>query len=148
MKTMSFISIFILGIFVSFGGFAQGKQKEVIKVWGSCGMCQKKIESAAKEAGAKSASWSAESQELKVVYNSDVTSSAKIQEAIAKTGYDTQDFTADQSAYDNLHGCCKYQRKAASNSSVHGCCTEPTCGKENATCKEKGCCKEKSCCKS
>jgi hypothetical protein len=26
-------------------------------------------------------------------------------------GYDTQDVTADNKAYDNLHGCCKYDRK-------------------------------------
>jgi len=148
MKTLSFVTIFIMGILVSFSGFSQEKQKEVIKVWGNCGMCKKKIETAAKAAGAKSASWDAETHELKVVYFPEVTSSSKIQEAIAKTGYDTQDFTGDQAAYDNLHGCCKYDRKSEAASAKHSCCAESSCGKENSACKEKGCCKEKSCCKS
>jgi len=35
----------------------------------------------------------------------------KIQEAIAKVGYDTQDVTGDDKAYNNLSGCCQYDRK-------------------------------------
>lgn len=110
MKILSIITAMIFSISFS---FAQSTVKtENIKVWGNCGMCKSKIEKSAKQAGAKSAEWNEDSKMLKVSYAGNKTSSAKIQQAIAKTGYDTQDYTADNSAYENLHGCCKYDRKA------------------------------------
>ena len=109
MKIVSIIAAMILSINFS---FAQSTvKKENIKVWGNCGMCKSKIEKSAKQAGAKSADWNEDSKILKVSYAADKTSNAKIQQAIAKTGYDTQDFTADNSAYEKLHGCCQYDRK-------------------------------------
>ncbi len=110
MKKLSLITAMIFSISFS---FAQSAFKtENIKVWGNCGMCKSKIEKSAKQAGAKSAEWDEESKILKVSYTGDKTNTAKIQQAIAKTGYDTQDYTADNTAYANLHGCCKYDRKA------------------------------------
>ncbi len=117
MKTLSLVAAIMFSIFSINTATAQSTKTETIKVWGNCGMCQTKIEKAAKTAGAKTASWDADSKELKVTYAVKKTSSAKIQEAIANTGYDTQDFTAVKSAYDNLHGCCKYDRKADADAS-------------------------------
>jgi copper chaperone CopZ len=117
MKTISLFAAIIFSIFSIHTSTAQtnskapGAKSETIKVWGNCGMCKTTIEKAAKKAGAKTANWNEDSKELKVTYSGNKTSSAKIQEAIAKSGYDTQDFTAIQSVYDNLHGCCKYERK-------------------------------------
>lgn len=128
--------------------FAQEMTQESIKVWGNCGMCKKTIEKAAKKAGAQSADWNAEKQMLALSYDNTKTTSIKIQEAIAKTGYDTQDVTGDDAAYDKLHGCCQYERKSTKGNAQKSCCDEPTCGKENSACISKGCCKGKSCCKS
>ncbi len=111
MKTLSFCAVLLFSIFSFNTSFAQSSKTETIKVWGNCGMCKTTIEKAAKKAGAKTAVWNEDSKELKVTYAVNKTSSAKIQEAIAKSGYDTQEFTADNAAYDNLHGCCKYDRK-------------------------------------
>jgi periplasmic mercuric ion binding protein len=113
MKTLSFIAAILFSIFAINISTAQTAKTETIKVWGNCGMCKTTIEKAAKKAGAKTADWNAESNELKVTYAENKTSSAKIQEAIAKSGYDTQDFTGLTSAYDNLQSCCKYDRKDA-----------------------------------
>ncbi len=113
MKTLSFVAAIMFSLFTITTSNAQTSKTETIKVWGNCGMCQSKIEKAAKSAGAKTASWDADTKELKVTFKAKSTSSAKIQEAIANTGYDTQDFTAVKTAYDNLHGCCKYDRKEA-----------------------------------
>jgi TusA-related sulfurtransferase len=113
MKTLSLFAAILFSIFSINLASAQTSKTETIKVWGNCGMCKTTIEKAAKKAGAKTASWDEDSKELKVTYAVNRTSSAKIQEAIAKSGYDTQDFTAIQTAYDNLHGCCKYDRKGA-----------------------------------
>ena len=111
MKTLSLIAVMVCSIFSFNTSFAQTAKTEIIKVWGNCGMCKTTIEKAAKQAGAAKASWNEDSKQLKVTYVVTKTSSAKIQEAIAKSGYDTQDFIADSKAYDNLHACCKYDRK-------------------------------------
>lgn len=114
MKTLNIYAALLFSIFAVNFSFAQtALQKETIKVWGNCGMCKTTIEKAAKSAGASVASWNEDSKELKVSYAVNKTSGTKIQQAIARSGYDTQDFTADNKAYDNLHGCCKYDRKDA-----------------------------------
>ncbi|MBK8608845.1 MAG: cation transporter [Chitinophagaceae bacterium] len=111
MKTLSLFAAILFGLFSTSTTTAQSSKTETIKVWGNCGMCKTTIEKSAKSAGAKKASWDADSKELVVTYAVKKTSSAKIQEAIANSGYDTQEFTAVNAAYDNLPGCCKYDRK-------------------------------------
>lgn len=111
MKTLSLFAVLLFSISSINTTYAQTTKTETIKIWGNCGMCKTTIEKAAKKAGAKTANWNEDSKELKVSYAVNKTSSVKIQEAIAKAGYDTQDFTADNKAYDNLHTCCKYDRK-------------------------------------
>lgn len=122
MKTLSLFAAIIFSIFSVNTSNAQTTKTETIKVWGNCGMCKTTIEKSAKKAGAKTASWDEDSKELKVTYAVNKTSSTKIQEAIAKSGYDTQDFTAIQTAYDNLHGCCKYDRKNAPGTAASYVC--------------------------
>jgi len=149
MKTLSFCAVLLISIFSFNTSFAQTEKKETIKVWGNCGMCKTTIEKSAKKAGAKTANWNEDSKELQVSYAVNKTSSVKIQQAIANSGYDTQDLTADQKAYDKLHSCCKYDRKgAAASSDKAKCCDDEKCAKEAADCKSTQCCKEKSCCKS
>jgi periplasmic mercuric ion binding protein len=106
-------SLFLSLLFVSIAafGFAQTKT-ETLKVSGECGSCKKKIESAAKKAGASYAVWDVDSKELTVKYNSTATNTVKIQKAIAGVGYDTQDFKATDEAYNKLDGCCQYDRTA------------------------------------
>ncbi len=120
MKTLSLFAAILFSIFAINTSTAQTAKTETIKVWGNCGMCKTTIEKAAKSAGAKTASWNDESKELQVTYAEKKTSSAKIQEAIAKSGYDTQDFTAEKTVYDNLHGCCKYDRKESTAKAAAG----------------------------
>ena len=106
-------SLILSVVFISIAsfGFAQGKT-ETLKVSGECGTCKKKIETAAKKAGATYALWNVDSKELTVKYNSTSTNSAKIQKTIADAGYDTQDFKASDSAYNKLDDCCQYDRVA------------------------------------
>jgi mercuric ion binding protein len=112
MKSLSIYAAILFSMFTT-NLFAQTSvKKETIKVWGNCGMCKTKIEKAAKKAGATKVLWNQETKELKVSYVATKTSNQKIQEAVAGVGYDTQDFTADDKVYNNLHGCCQYERKA------------------------------------
>ena len=111
MKLLSFIDVLFIGSLFSNQSKAQSNQKDSIKVWGNCGMCKKKIEKAAKSAGAETAVWDVDTHMLALEFTTDKTNTMKIQEAIAKVGYDTQDVTGDNKSYDELHGCCKYDRK-------------------------------------
>jgi copper chaperone CopZ len=109
MKSLILSLVFIA---IASFGFAQTKS-ETLKVSGECSSCKKKIESAAKKAGATYAVWDVDSKELTIKYNSTSTNNAKIQKAIAAVGYDTPDFKATQEAYSKLDKCCQYDRDTA-----------------------------------
>ena len=114
-------SLILSVVFISIAsfGFAQAKT-ETLKVSGECGTCKKKIETAAKKAGATYASWNVDSKELTVKYNSTSTNSAKIQKTIADAGYDTQDFKASDKAYNKLDDCCQYERTTSADKEKKG----------------------------
>jgi mercuric ion binding protein len=109
----------LLVLFVSLIGYAaqaqekKGKNaKHEIEVKGNCEMCKKRIEKAAYSvAGVKSAVWSAESQQLKIILNEQKAASLEIEKAVAKVGHDTEHVKATDEDYSNLHDCCSYDRK-------------------------------------
>jgi mercuric ion binding protein len=136
MRTLkiSILSIFFMAI----GMMASAQQKtESFKVAGECGMCKKKIETAAKKAGATDAVWDVETKELSVKYASASSNTAKIQKAIAQEGYDTPQFKATDEAYEKLHECCKYDRTAAADHA--DCCKDGKCTKGGDCCKDGKC---------
>ena len=141
------MAVLFFGMLFSNNLFAQTEQKDTIKVWGNCGSCKKKIEKASKSAGALTATWDAETHLLITTYNTAKTSNSKIQEAVAKVGYDTQDFTAADDTYDKLPGCCQYERKVTTGNENKKCCADSNCTKDEKGCNAKGCCKDKGCCK-
>lgn len=135
MKTLQLSLLTFVLFFFAQTSFAQAKS-EKFTVSGNCGMCKNKIEAAAKSAGATYAVWNEESKELAVKYKAG-SSAEKIQKSIAAAGYDTPGFKATDEAYDKLHGCCKYDRAAASSN----CCESNNCTKEEC----KNCCKDGKC---
>ena len=147
MKTFKLFSIIIACLMVTSSAFAQKEKTESFKVSGECGMCRKKIEKAAKEAGASFASWSQATKILKVTYNVNASSTSAIQHSIANSGYDTPQYKAPEDAYKALDECCQYERKATAK-----CCDGVKCERKDgectnvAVCKEKGC-EDMSCCK-
>ena len=112
MKTLQIILFSFVFTMLSVGAFAQTK-KETFTVSGECKTCKKKIETAAKEAGATYAVWNVDSKMLTVKYNSETANTIAIQQRIAAAGYDTPLATATDSAYNNLDECCQYQRTKA-----------------------------------
>jgi hypothetical protein len=142
MKAQSiFLSVFIL--FAAFTVNAQeGLKRDTLKVWGNCGMCKKTIEKSAITAGATTADWNTDTKLLTVAYKAKSTNGKNIQQSIAASGYDTQDFTASNAAYDKLHGCCKYDRKDTSKAKEDKSCCE---GSDKACCKD-GDKKDAACC--
>ena len=86
--------------------------KESFKVWGNCEMCKTTIEKASLAVdGVKSARWNVATKKIKVNFNPKRTSIGEIKKAIANSGYDTVEFKAREEDYNNLHSCCKYDRK-------------------------------------
>ena len=87
-----------------------GLTTEIIQVTGVCGMCKRRIETAAYGiSGVKSAAWSAEKQALTVAYDAKKATNEAIQKRVASAGHDTEKIKADDKAYGNLPGCCKYR---------------------------------------
>ena len=119
MKTVKlFFAVLILAVIGSnYKSLAQDSKSkaavktETIKVWGQCGMCKERIEKAAKVEGVSKADWSDKTKVLTLVYNPSKVTSDDIQKKIAAVGHDTEKFKADDKAYSNLPGCCKYDRK-------------------------------------
>jgi len=146
MKALFISLIACIGIFSIQSAEAQSSlKKESIKVWGNCGMCKKKIEAAAISAGASEANWNVKKKKLHVTYDASATGSQKIQESIAKAGYDTESVTATPESYDALHGCCKYERKDASASAkADDCCKDGKACSQHAT--KADCCKDGKAC--
>ena len=108
-----FILLFISASLTIVAQESTSPKIETVKVWGNCGMCQSKIEKAAIKSGATTAKWDEETKILSVSFTPSKSSIQKIEKAIAKVGYDTQNETAPISAYDNLPGCCQYERKGS-----------------------------------
>ncbi len=108
MKKTMLLAALIAGFTVT--ALAQNSTK-TIKVWGNCGMCEATIEKAAKIKGVEAADWNEDTKELKLTYNPGVTNPDAVQKAIAAVGYDTDAYRGDDKAYNNLHGCCQYDRK-------------------------------------
>lgn len=100
------IALFITGTIA----FAQSTESS-FGVRGNCGMCKKTIEKAAKSIdGVTSAIWDREAKTIQVTFDTSIIKLLEIHKAIAKSGYDTEQVTANKLAYDNLPGCCQYDR--------------------------------------
>jgi copper chaperone CopZ len=98
-------------VLVSTNAFGATK-KETVKVWGNCGMCKKTIEKAAKGVtGVQSANWNMDTHQFTVTFDPAQTSVDKVHQAIAAAGYDTDVVKGNDEAYNNLHGCCQYERR-------------------------------------
>tara|TARA_R110000868_G_scaffold212443_3_gene462367 strand:- start:378 stop:977 length:600 start_codon:yes stop_codon:yes gene_type:complete len=80
-------------------------------VSGKCGMCKKRIEKAAKSvAGVTSAVWGKESKIITIGVSDASTTEAMVSDAIIAVGHDTKFSKAKLETYENLPGCCHYDR--------------------------------------
>ncbi|ACU06525.1 Probable Co/Zn/Cd efflux system membrane fusion protein [Flavobacteriaceae bacterium 3519-10] len=90
---------------------AQTITKSTFKVKGECGMCKERIETTAKNTGATYANWSADSQQLSLEFDPEKTTPEAILKKIAEAGHDNEQFTAPDAVYNDLPGCCLYERQ-------------------------------------
>lgn len=89
---------------------AQEPVTVTFKVWGNCGMCEKRIEDAARGKGVISSEWDMQTKMLELVYDPAKTTPDAVKKRIAAVGHDTEGYRAKDSIYKGLHKCCKYQR--------------------------------------
>ncbi len=87
------------------------KKENEFYVRGNCGSCKTRIEKAAKEAGATSSSWDAETQKITLDFDPNKTSVEKILKKIADVGHDNEMSKASDDVYQGLPGCCLYDRE-------------------------------------
>lgn len=85
---------------------------ETVKVYGNCGMCKAKIEKAGNIKKIANVDWNPETQMATLTYDPSKTNQDEILKRIALVGYDSDKFLAPDDVYNNLHGCCQYDRVA------------------------------------
>lgn len=96
------------------------KKTDTFKVYGNCGMCEKTIEGALKGVkGIDKADWNKETKMMEVVYHTNDISLDDIKKKIAEVGYDTEEHRASEKVYNNLPGCCQYERPEAKKEEDH-----------------------------
>ena len=112
MKTNILLLFSAMLMLLSVNSFAKDQTtKTSFKVWGNCEHCKQRIEKAAKTEGVKSAVWNEETKVITVTFNPSKINVDEIQQNIAKVGYDTEKYKADEAVYNKLPKCCQYDRK-------------------------------------
>lgn len=87
-------------------------QTVAVKVYGNCGMCKKTIEKAGNIKGISKTVWDTETAMAKITIDSTKTNVDEVLKKIAAVGYDSEKYRAPDEVYENLHGCCQYDRPA------------------------------------
>ena len=106
MKTFLFLTSFLFPLL----GFSQNHKAE-FKVYGACGMCETRIEKAAKSVDRViSADWNQDTQMLTIEYDPDKVNIDYVHKIIAKAGHDTDKVRAEDEVYQGLPACCHYER--------------------------------------
>ena len=113
---MKFMLMICFLLSAASGVHAQSKTtKTEIKVFGNCGMCKKRIETALDHRGIKFAEWNVQSKQLEVVYNNRKISEKEIHDLVASAGHDTDSVKASDAVYATLPFCCLYRDHDHSN---------------------------------
>lgn len=85
---------------------------ETVKIFGNCGMCKMTIEKAGSFKNVAEVNWNKDSKIATLTYDTKKTNQDEILKRIALAGYDSEKFLAPDDVYNNLHGCCQYDREA------------------------------------
>lgn len=111
-KIILVMLVSLIGISVQAQEKKKNKNAKVeFKVEGNCEMCKKRIEAAAFSVkGVKSVDWHTEHKDIHLIIDENKCSKEDVAKAIAKVGHDTEFAKAEDSVYEELHGCCQYGR--------------------------------------
>ncbi len=104
------VTIMLLSITIN--AQIKNAKTETFKVYGNCGMCKTTIEKSGNSKKTAKVDWNQETQMATITYDTKKTTSDEILKKIALSGYDSDKFLAPDDVYNNLHGCCQYDRVA------------------------------------
>ena len=102
----------LLAISVNVNAQIKNAKTEVTTVYGNCGMCENTIETAGNLKKVAKVDWDKDSKLATITYDSEKTTKNEVLKRIALAGYDSEAFLAPDDVYNNLHGCCQYDRTA------------------------------------
>lgn len=105
------LATFIL-LSIALNAQIKNAKTETVKIYGNCGMCETKIENAGNIKKIAKVDWDQDSKMATLTYDTTKTNPDEILKRIALVGYDSDKFLAPDDVYDNLHGCCQYDRVA------------------------------------
>lgn len=88
----------------------KNSKTETVKIYGNCGMCKKTIEKAGTIKNTAKVDWNVDSKMATLTFDSDQTNADEILKRIANAGYESDKFPASNSAYNQLPGCCQYDK--------------------------------------
>ena len=115
-KIICLFTLLMIGFSVQSQEVKMNKNAKIsFEVDGICGMCKKRIETAAlKSKGVKFAIWNVKTHQLNVIMDERKTDVAMIQSNILKVGHDVigsdaQKMEATIAAYNTVHPCCRYR---------------------------------------
>lgn len=96
---------------------AQIKNAQTItaKVSGNCGMCETTIEKAGNIKKEAEVEWDKDKQVATITHDPLKTNPDQVLRRIALAGYDNEKYLAPEETYNNLHGCCQYERTIVAN---------------------------------
>lgn len=108
-KTITMLSIALMKL-TSCDAQVNNAKTETVKIYGNCGMCKKTIEKAGNIDYIATVNWDKDTKMATITYDSTKTTLDEILQRIANAGYDSDTFSAPDEVYNNLHGCCQYER--------------------------------------
>lgn len=104
------MAITVLLSFTSCNAQIKNATTEIVKIYGNCGMCEKTIEKAGNLKDIVKIDWNVDTKMATITYDTKKTNQDEILKRIALSGYDSDKFLAPDDVYNNLHGCCQYDR--------------------------------------
>ena len=105
------VATFVL-LSITINAQIKNSKTETVKIYGNCGMCETNIEKAGTIKRVAKVDWNQETQMATLTYDTAKTNQDEILKRIALAGYDSDKFLAPDDVYNNLHGCCQYDRVA------------------------------------
>jgi len=120
MKSISILTaILLLSITTGSAQNIENAKTENVKIKGNCNMCKATIEKAGNVRKVAAVSWNGDTEMAAITYDSTKTTQDEILKRIALAGYDSDAYLAPDDVYNNLPGCCQYERnKTASKMEV------------------------------
>ncbi|MCO5248804.1 MAG: copper chaperone [Chitinophagales bacterium] len=84
---------------------------DTIDVNGNCDMCKMRIEKATMVKGVRYANWNMDTHRLAIKYDTKTINRDEIEKRIAAAGHDTENYKAEDKAYQALPRCCQYREE-------------------------------------